>query len=376
MRTSSESLRAITAVLPQVLDRVEDGIRANTTGLVPSGADRSRVLELVRHGSELTLHCSRRRAMPGPAELEPYASWGRRAAEHGRPIFVLTRGVSLCYSVTIRAFLDLVPVDHHPELMPMISWGAALVPVVERTAVAAYLEHEQRTGHDGRSRQALAGALLRGLDVAALAAGLDVPRAGAYAVALVRPVGGPDRPVELPAAVLAAAGIALPRRGHLAALHPVPVGAGTAAATAFADRLAAAAATGGMPAHVALAWRPRPLVPAAYREALGVLRLARRRALPPGPVTVLSVVTDHLLGRDPVAATQLRGLLAPLTPELTDTLRRWLGCDADRRAAAAELHVHPNTLDRRLRRVEELTGLSTTRFTDQHLLQLAVSAST
>jgi DNA-binding PucR family transcriptional regulator len=43
--------------------------------------------------------------------------------------------------------------------------------------------------------------------------------------------------------------------------------------------------------------------------------------------------------------------------DLLETLRTFVACDLDRRRAAERLHVHPNTLDYRLRRVEELTGL-------------------
>jgi sugar diacid utilization regulator len=53
-------------------------------------------------------------------------------------------------------------------------------------------------------------------------------------------------------------------------------------------------------------------------------------------------------------------VLEPLEdgPELIATLEGYFAADFDRRKAAGNLHIHPNTLDYRLRRVAELTGLS------------------
>jgi len=56
---------------------------------------------------------------------------------------------------------------------------------------------------------------------------------------------------------------------------------------------------------------------------------------------------------------------------LEDTLCAFLAASTDRRATAAELQIHPNTLDYRLRRIEELTGL---RLADPRDLTLAVLA--
>nr|WP_306965046.1 helix-turn-helix domain-containing protein [Streptomyces afghaniensis] len=54
---------------------------------------------------------------------------------------------------------------------------------------------------------------------------------------------------------------------------------------------------------------------------------------------------------------------------LAETLLTYLNCFGDIRAAAAQLHVHPNTLRYRLRRAEQLTGLDLSR-PDQRLLAM------
>ena len=59
--------------------------------------------------------------------------------------------------------------------------------------------------------------------------------------------------------------------------------------------------------------------------------------------------------------------------ELLRTARVLLDHDLDRRAAAGVLHLHPNTVQQRLRRLESLLGLRLSRPRD--LLQLTAALS-
>jgi sugar diacid utilization regulator len=99
-------------------------------------------------------------------------------------------------------------------------------------------------------------------------------------------------------------------------------------------------------------------VPSALAEARQVLRLAREGGRPPGGYRLGDVLLDHLVSQ-PEAAAPLRGLLQPLEEgnDLLPTLEAWFAADFERRATAANLVIHPNTLDYRLRRISELTGL-------------------
>lgn len=87
------------------------------------------------------------------------------------------------------------------------------------------------------------------------------------------------------------------------------------------------------------------------------------------------MAAEHLAGSDRAFAHRLHGLLMPIaeSPALLDTLRQCLRDDRDRRQCAAALHVHPNTLDRRLRQIEDRTGLSVNRSSDLLLLRLALA---
>jgi sugar diacid utilization regulator len=77
-------------------------------------------------------------------------------------------------------------------------------------------------------------------------------------------------------------------------------------------------------------------------------------------------------------AERLTKVLAPLDErdDLIETLEQWYAADFDRRAAATALNVHPNTLDYRLRRVSELTGLDTGTARGLQMLGAAMTART
>ncbi|GAA3670846.1 hypothetical protein GCM10022224_038850 [Nonomuraea antimicrobica] len=72
------------------------------------------------------------------------------------------------------------------------------------------------------------------------------------------------------------------------------------------------------------------------------------------------VLLEYQLTRPTAASRGLAALLDPLdgVPNLLLTLEAYLRHGRARRATAAGLHIHPNTLDYRLRRVAELTGLN------------------
>ena len=88
------------------------------------------------------------------------------------------------------------------------------------------------------------------------------------------------------------------------------------------------------------------------------------------------VLLEYQLTRPSDAQSELSSLLDPLdrNPDLPHTLAVYLGHDLDRRSTAAALHVHPNTLDYRLRRIVELTGLDPSTSRGLQLLGAALAA--
>lgn len=100
-------------------------------------------------------------------------------------------------------------------------------------------------------------------------------------------------------------------------------------------------------------------VPAAAEVAEEVLEVVRVFARPPGAYRLTDVLLEYQLTRPSEATARLAGLLDPLldNPDLLRTLKVYLDTGLDRRRTAELLHVHPNTVDYRLRRAVTLTGL-------------------
>lgn len=92
------------------------------------------------------------------------------------------------------------------------------------------------------------------------------------------------------------------------------------------------------------------------QEVLDVVRLFGRT---PGLYQLSDVLLEYQLTRPSQALTELARLLDPLEnhPDLLKTLEVYIANGLDRRQAASLLHVHPNTVDYRLRRIVGLTGL-------------------
>jgi sugar diacid utilization regulator len=114
----------------------------------------------------------------------------------------------------------------------------------------------------------------------------------------------------------------------------------------------------------------------AGRQASDIVRLARQLGRPPAGYLLQDVLLEYQLTRPSDAHAALSGLLDPLdrNPDLPHTLAVYLEHDLDRRRTASALHVHPNTLDYRLRRIVELTGLDPSTSRGLQLLGAALAA--
>jgi hypothetical protein len=174
------------------------------------------------------------------------------------------------------------------------------------------------------------------------------------ALSLLSAGGGPVlvplecRPGEIPTADWDRIAEAVARAGHAAG---VPVLAG-----------AAAAEPGGVAAAAALA-----------RELLDVAQAFGR---PAGLHRLDDLLLEYQLTRPSQARPRLASLIEPLDPggELLTTLRTHLAGGLNRRHTARALHLHPNTVDYRLRRIAALTGLDPARPADLLRITAAIAA--
>ncbi|WP_167759495.1 GAF domain-containing protein [Mycobacterium sp. PS03-16] len=170
-------------------------------------------------------------------------------------------------------------------------------------------------------------------------------------------------------------------RGDLVLVSPTGDGAGAARhlAARLVDSLTGAALVERAVAAVAAAGAVADL-PATFRTLRGALDLAVPGATS-SVIDLQDMAIDHLLLQldDPERLRAFaRAALGPALDydrqrgtELLRTARALLDQDLDRRRTAALLHLHPNTVQQRIRRLEDLTGLRLTRPRD--LLQLTAA---
>ncbi|CAM3808236.1 CdaR family transcriptional regulator [Smaragdicoccus niigatensis] len=101
-------------------------------------------------------------------------------------------------------------------------------------------------------------------------------------------------------------------------------------------------------------------IPDAAAECAEVANLAQIVGRPPGLYTIDDVMLEYQLSRPGPARDRLAKQAEPLLEQthLLEALEVHLRHGGDRKSAAAELFVHPNTLTYRLRRIGEVTGIN------------------
>lgn len=295
---------------------------------------------------------------------EPRASAARRAQERVPLASVLT-----AYHVGGRiGWAELVAQarpDEMPELLAAADGVQRYVQAVTAVVATAYLQEQQAiSGEEGDVLRALVAALLAGEPTDQLADRLGRKLPSRWVVLALDLGAHPDE--ERSAAVAARRKV---RRVQavlddhvgepvLAQLHAsggivLLPDEGQSVSQLVGDLQEAAGAS--LRAGAASAGTTADVRDAAA-QAREVLRLAGAE---PGLYVLRDVLLDYQLSRPSDAQQQLAALLDPLErfPDLLRTLEAYLDHDLDRRRTAAALHVHPNTLDYRLKRVVDLTGL-------------------
>jgi hypothetical protein len=271
----------------------------------------------------------------------------------------------------------------------------AYVQHVTAAVAAAYLEEQQAIyGEERDAQRALAVALLTGQPAESIAARLGVTLAPAYAVLALVVDEHPDEHDPGVSGAVAArrkvrrllahleAQVGEPVLGLLdrtggSALIPMSAGSPEEVQAAVAPMVKGLEDAVGTRVNAAVALADDPAdVARAATQARDVVRLAERLGLPAGLHTLADVLLEYQLTRSSDARPLLLGLLEPLarSRDLLVTLETYLAHDLDRRKTAAALHVHPNTLDYRLRRVVELSGVDPSTARGLQLLGAALTA--
>ncbi len=319
--------------------------------------------------------------LPTDEELaEPKASAARRAQERVPLDAVLT-----AYHVGGRlGWAELVAEarpDETPELLAAADRVQRYIQAVTAVVATSYLQEQQAiSGEEGDALRALVAALLAGEPAEALAERVGRQLAHHWVVLALSIGAHPDE--ETAGAVASRRKL---RRVQerldeqagepvLGQLHPTGgIVLLPDLGVSLPELVAALQVAAGAPLRVAAAAAgSTAAVAEAAAQAREVLRLA---GCEPGLYLLRDVLLDYQLSRPGDARVQLAALLDPLRsyPDLLLTLETYLEQDLDRRRTAAQLHVHPNTLDYRLRRVVELTGLEPSTTRGLQLLAAAVA---
>jgi hypothetical protein len=310
--------------------------------------------------------------LPSADELRFLRESAARRAEEGVPIDV----VLTAYHVGIQVVWEtLVPEARPEEVSDVLALNALALrylQLVTPVVSAGYLDERQTMFDDERSARAT---LLTGL----LAGTVEAP--GPY---VVLALDVPPHPDELLAGVDAAVAsrrklrrlrTELERHSREPVLTSLTPDGGLALLPGEdlpLERIVAdVARASGVSLTVAAVAAPPSGVAAAAVLAREVLLVARGSG--PGLYRLTDVLLEYQLSRPSAALEPLAAIVSPLTDELVQTLEVYLR-RGSRRPAASELHVHPNTVDYRLRRVAELTGLDPTRIEHVTLLTAALAA--
>lgn len=153
----------------------------------------------------------------------------------------------------------------------------------------------------------------------------------------------------------------------------IPGVAGESRVDALVRKLGAAAE---IPLTAAVVEAPTDDVPAASERAHELLDLAQRMRGVPKVYRMSDLVFEYQMMRPGPGREHLVGLLDPLekTPDLIKTLDVHVSNDLNRQRTARQLHVHTNTVDYRLKRIAELTGMDPSRPSGLRPLQAALVA--
>jgi hypothetical protein len=337
------------------------------------------IFDILRYNLEVFFRILREGGRPEPSDLAEIRASAARRAEERIPLEAVLTAYHVGALVAWDALCEEAGPDDTEELLGLVGHIMGYIQAVTSGVASAYLEERQAIyGEERDARRALAEALLSGAPSEALAQRVGHVVAPSYLVLELAIAMSADEEDEGVGGVVAArrklrraerffgggawddallmlspsgGSVLVPVRGESADVELARVeemrlglravaGAGVTAGVSFRPGIAG--------------------VPVAGEEAAEVLRLAKELGRPEGVYMLDDVLLEYVLTRPSEAGNRLSYVLRPLDngPELVATLEGYFAADFDRRRAAAALNIHPNTLDYRLRRVAELTGLS------------------
>lgn len=336
------------------------------------------VVQVCRDNLSAFLRCCREGRLPASGELAAARAGAVRRAEEGVPLDALLLAYTIGNRITWRVLAEQVPEGRETEVVAFTPYVYRYLQAMLGAVTETYVE-EQRAieHHEGSASHDLVRRLLEGAPAVVLAQRLDVVLADSYLVVALyladhddERASGVDTKVAAQRKVRRVQSAVSRLPGHFASLSLISPCGGVVLLPGIGARLpgrAESERTLRILADVAGTAVTAVTVPActladlseAAVQARALLELARTLGRPAGLYTLDDLVLEHQLSLPGPARRRLADLLRPLVqhPDLLPTARAWLHNERARRETAEELHVHPNTLDKRLERITQLTGI-------------------
>jgi hypothetical protein len=380
MATLTESERETLAALVDRVDPAQlardmvTAFRSEIEGYtrLPETVVAGQILAVSQRNVELFFRSITEMRGPTEEELVPFRESAGSRAEEGLPLEDLLHAYRLGGRLGWQALLAVAKPDEYPALLSAAELLMRYIDSVSSAVAQTYLdEHQHLVSEEERRQRALVEALVHPeRDVPALrglAERVGFPIAERYRPFAKTLPGAPTHAHSQLASELRARGVLALTEGD----RVTGLAAESADTRLFEGHRSLFAL--GAPA-------PRADLAAALNDMRMLLTIAKRQGME-GAIEVDGFLLELLLARSPDLADRLAGrVLGPLdayaerrSSDLLETLEAFLECELDRRRTAQQLHVHPNTLDYRLRRIAELTGLEPGRPRDLVQLELALA---
>ncbi|RSM72353.1 PucR family transcriptional regulator [Kibdelosporangium aridum] len=304
---------------------------------------RGRTIDLVAGNEPLT-----------DGDLAVVAATGERRGETGMSRTVLRRVLTLHASATLNEIQEASGPHDLPVTMQMLGWLGPQGAAAQQAYTLGFLQGQQHfLPLIGQVRQFTE--MLLADEPAALAnartLGVTVP--DTYQVVVARAPGvDPETTSEVVHTVWHRYGIPATWYGdEFVAL--VPAGHPAKLISDFAEII-------GQPFSVGAATGPAAALAEAFALARRVSRVTRAESQPDHLYTAADVFMELGAAELPEIDRWLHDLAQRLTggPDLVSTLDAYYRHDLNRSRAAAALCIHPRSLDYRLQRVHELTGIA------------------
>ncbi|MFK3983813.1 PucR family transcriptional regulator [Micromonospora sp. NPDC050397] len=328
---------------------------------------RSEMLDFAVFLRQRTVDLAADSAPFSAADLEFMAAMGRQRSEKGLTLTAQRQVLLLHTRLTLREVYEAAGPNDIGATMHTLAWLAPAGLAAQGAYTRGWIEGQERT-QPTVARVQLLTAMLLADDVGAaeLARDLHMPIPDHVLAAVVRVAGetpGPDQASrnEFANVVLRAQWMPLSWQDphEVIALIPSAPGGQEAAADRGLALAREVANLVGRPCAVGTA----PGRVHAYDDAVALARqvslAAPMRAVPRHAYAVTDVFAELGAARLPEVEQWLGAVTAQLTsgPDLVATLDAYYQHDMNRLRTATALCIHPRTLDFRLARVRELTGL-------------------